>query len=90
MRRAAFLRRHGTDVVRVRKLLRNDLQEYKSVTDAVTHAEMFREGFMISEYHCENSATSPTVGASKTANQLMNIKVLRQHLFLLIIREQSA
>lgn len=71
---AAFLRRHGTDVVRVRKLLRNDLQEYKSVTDAVTHAEMFREGFMISEYHCENSATSPTVGASKTANQLMNIK----------------
>ena len=29
---------------------------------------------MISEYHCENSATSPTVGASKTANQLMNIK----------------
>ena len=71
---AAFLRRHGTDVVRVRKLLRNDFQEYKSVTDAVTHAEMFREGFMISEYHCENSATSPTVGASKTANQLMNIK----------------
>ena len=71
---AAFLRRHGTDVVRVRKLLRDDIDEYKAVTDAVTNAEMFRDGFMISIYNCENSETSPTVGASKTANQLMNIK----------------
>ena len=58
----------------MRKLLRNDIDEYKAVTDAVTNAEMFRDGFMISIYNCENSETSPTVGASKTANQLMNIK----------------
>ena len=38
---AAFLRRNGADVSRVRKLFREDAQEYKARADAVSQAEIY-------------------------------------------------
>ncbi|MDE7250244.1 MAG: DHH family phosphoesterase, partial [Lachnospiraceae bacterium] len=45
---AAFLRRNGADVTRVRKLFREDAIEYKTKADAVSQAEIYRNAFAIS------------------------------------------
>ncbi len=45
---AAFLRRNGADVTRVRKLFRDDAAEYKAKADAVSQAEIYRRFYAIS------------------------------------------
>ena len=45
---AAFLRRSGADVTRVRKLLRDDLKSYQARADAVRTAHIYRNCFAIS------------------------------------------
>ena len=50
---AAFLRRHGADVTRVRKMLRNDMDEYKAVAHAVSRAEVYRDAFAIAIFNGE-------------------------------------
>ena len=49
---AAFLRRNGADVTRVRKLFREGAAEYKAKADAVSQAEIYKQCFAISE--CTN------------------------------------
>ena len=70
---AAFLRRNGTDVTRVRKLFRENAAEYKARADAVSHAEIYRENFAISVCHGKN-LQSPTVTGAQAANELLDIK----------------
>ena len=70
---AAFLRRNGADVTRVRKLFREDALEYKAKADAVSQAEIYRGAYAISV--CESDdLQSPTVTAAQAANELLNIK----------------
>ncbi len=70
---AAFLRRNGTDVTRVRKLFREDAVEYKTKADAVSQAEIYREEFAISV--CQSDGLeSPTIVGAQAANELLNIK----------------
>ena len=40
---AAFLRRCGADVTRVRKLFRDDVVSYRTKADAVSHAQIFMD-----------------------------------------------
>ena len=70
---AAFLRRNGSDVTRVRKLFREDVNEYKARADAVSHAQIYREIYAISVCSAEN-LTSPTVTGAQAANELLDIK----------------
>lgn len=70
---AAFLRRNGADVTRVRKLFREDVNEYKAKADAVSQAEIYREDYAISVCEAEECA-SPTVVGAQAANELLNIK----------------
>ena len=44
---AAFLRRSGADVTRVRKLLRDDLKSYQARAEAVRTAQIYRECYAI-------------------------------------------
>lgn len=69
---AAFLRRSGADVVRVRKLFREEAVEYKARADAVSQAEIYRDAFAFSICHGEG-LRSPTVVGAQAANQLLNI-----------------
>lgn len=70
---AAFLRRCGTDVTRVRKLFREDAREYKAKADAVSQAEIYREEYAISV--CDGEGIeSPTVIGAQAANELLDIK----------------
>ncbi len=69
---AAFLRRNGADVTRVRKLFREEATEYKAKADAVSQAEIYRGAYAISV--CSGAGVqSPTVIGAQAANELLNI-----------------
>lgn len=68
---AAFLRRCGADVSRVRKMFRDDMITYKARAEAVRHAEVYRE-FAISVCPTEG-LESPTIVGAQAANELLNI-----------------
>lgn len=70
---AAFLRRNGTDVTRVRKLFRENASEYKAKADAVSQAEIYRSSYAISICPGEG-IQSPTIIGAQAANELLNIK----------------
>ena len=69
---AAFLRRCGADVTRVRKLFRDDMPSYKARAETVRHAEVFMGCYTISRCPGEN-IDSPTVVGAQAANELLNI-----------------
>lgn len=69
---AAFLRRSGADVTRVRKLLRDDLKSYQARAEAVRTAQIYSECYAIARCPSEN-LDSPTVIGAQAANELLNI-----------------
>ena len=69
---AAFLRRSGADVTRVRKLLRDNLESYKARAEAVRSAKIYRDYFAIARCPSEG-VDSPTVVGAQAANELLNI-----------------
>lgn len=69
---AAYLRRCGAEVTRVRKLMRNDMNAYKARAEAIRHAEVYRGAFAISVCPADN-IESPTVACAQAANELLNI-----------------
>ena len=69
---AAYLRRAGAEVTRVRKMLRNDMTAYKARAEAVRHAEVYRGAFAISVCPADN-IESPTIVGAQAANELLNI-----------------
>ena len=73
---AAYLRRSGADVVRVRKMLREDMDSYKARAEAVRHAENYMGCYAISILPSEGLATPNVVGA-QAANELLNIVGVR-------------
>jgi len=73
---AAFLRRCGADVTRVRKLFREDAIEYKTRADAVSQAEIYRQYYAISTCSSEG-LQSPTIVGAQAANELLNIKGIK-------------
>jgi c-di-AMP phosphodiesterase-like protein len=70
---AAYLRRNGADVSRVRKMFREDAEDYKAKADAVSQAEIYRGSYAISYCQAEE-VSNPKVIASQAANELLNIK----------------
>ncbi len=70
---AAFLRRNGADVTRVRKLFREEAIEYKAKADAVSQAEIYKQFFAISICNAED-LPSPTIIGAQAANELLNIR----------------
>lgn len=69
---AAFLRRCGADVTRVRKLFRENVEDYRAKGEAIRNAELFREHFAISVCPSEG-LESPTVVGAQAANELLNV-----------------
>ena len=73
---ASYLKRNGADVVRVRKLFRNDMTSFKQQAEGVLAAEMFMDAFAISRVDADASE-SPTVLAAKVANELLDVDGVR-------------
>lgn len=69
---AAFLRRKGADIVRVRKMFRENITDYRAKAQAVDKAQIYRECFALSV--CDPEGTgSPTVIGAQAANELLEI-----------------
>ena len=69
---AAYLRRSGAEVTRVRKMIRNDMAAYKARAEAVRCAEVYRNAFAISV--CPSGELqSPTIVGAQAANELLNV-----------------
>ena len=73
---AAFLRRNGADVTRVRKLFRENAAEYKAKADAVGQAEIYRNDYAISVCRSDG-IQSPTIVGAQAANELLNIRGIK-------------
>ena len=73
---AAFLKRCGADVTRVRKMFREDANDYLAKAEAIHNAEIFEDFYAISECDSENTA-SPTLVCAQAANDLLNIKGIK-------------
>ena len=73
---AAFLRRCGADVTRVRKMFRDDIQSYRAKAEAIRHVETYKGCFAIAVCPTEG-VDSPTVVASQAANELLNIDSIK-------------
>lgn len=69
---AAYLRRCGAEVTRVRKMLRNDMSAYKARAEVVRHAEVYRGAFAISICPADK-IESPTIVGAQAADELLNI-----------------
>lgn len=69
---AAFLRRSGADMTRVRKMLRDNIDSYKARAEAVRTADIYRGCFAIAKCPSEG-LESPTVVGAQAANELLNI-----------------
>ncbi len=69
---AAYLRRCGAEVTRVRKMLRNDMADYKARAELMRHAEVYHGAFAISVCPADK-VESPTVVSAQSANELLNI-----------------
>lgn len=69
---AAYLRRNGADVTRIRKDFRSNMNEYKTRAHAISRAELYLDYYAITE--CPNDGVdSPTVIGAQVANELLNI-----------------
>lgn len=78
---AAYLRRSGADVTRVRKLFRDNMNDYKAKAAAIASAEVYREYFSIGVCPAEG-LPSPTIVGAQAANDLMDIAGIKASIVL--------
>lgn len=74
---AAYLRRNGADVTRVRKLFRNDFGDYKARAEAVRRAEIVLDAYAVSTLDSATGSESPTIIGAQAANELLNINGIK-------------
>ena len=78
---AAFLRRCGADITRVRKMFREEMGDYKAKAQAISQAEVFEGAFAISE--CPSDGVeNPTIVAAQAANELLEIRGIKASIVL--------
>jgi len=78
---AAYLRRSGADITRVRKLFRDEMSDYKARARAVNDAEVYEGAFAISECPADGIA-NPTIVAAQAANELLGIRGIKASVVL--------
>ena len=69
---AAFLRRNGVDVTRVRKMFREKIEDYRAKAETVHNAEIYRDHYAMSICPPEG-LESPTIIGAQASNDLLDI-----------------
>ena len=69
---AAYLKRCGADLTKVRKLFRDDKKSYKAKAEVVRDAYIYKDDFAISIFP-DIKIESPTIIGAQAANELLNI-----------------
>ncbi len=84
---AAYLRRSGADITRVRKMFRDEPEDLRARAKAIADAELFQNEYAISI--CPSEGTSqPTVVAAQAANELLNVKNVKASFVLTSYNDQ--
>ncbi|MBQ7246535.1 MAG: DHH family phosphoesterase [Lachnospiraceae bacterium] len=73
---AAYLRRCGADMARVRKLFRDGMDDFKAKADTVSSVEIFEESFAIGRCMAED-VENPTVVGAQAANELLDVRGIK-------------
>ena len=73
---AAYLRRNGADVTRVRKLFRDSVEDCKARAEIVTNSMIIDDAFAISVTP-DSVVDNPTVIGAEAANELLSIKGIK-------------
>lgn len=73
---AAFLRRCGADVTRVRKMFRDGAKEYKAKAETVRSAEIYKNAYAMGICPSEGLASPTEIGA-QAANELLGINGIK-------------
>ena len=68
---AAYLRKCGADIIKVKKWFQSDLKTYHAISDIVSNAEIINDGIAISVYDKEDEASN--VICAKAADELLTI-----------------
>lgn len=73
---AAYLKKNGADIARVRRMFRDELSDYKAKALAIQNTEIFMDEYALSV--CEpQGISSPTVAGAQAANELLNVKNIK-------------
>ncbi len=84
---AAYLRRQGADVTRIRKGFRSEMIEYKIRAEAIQHTEVYLDSYAIT--HCDGKgADSPTILGAQVANELLDIRGVKASFVLTEFKEK--
>lgn len=70
---AAFLRRCGADVSRVRKIFRERIEDYRAKGEAISNAKLYQKVYAITECPVDENMENPTVIGAQAANELLNV-----------------
>lgn len=70
---AAYLKRNGADITKVRRMFRDDIGDYKAKATAIQNTEIYKEEYAISVCTAKD-VSSPTVVGAQAANELLNVK----------------
>ena len=68
---AAYLRKYGVDIIRVKKWFQSDLESYNVIADIVKKAEVINDSIGISEY--EEKDKNANLICAKAADELLTI-----------------
>jgi c-di-AMP phosphodiesterase-like protein len=72
---AAFLKRSGADVIRVRGFFKNDMASYKAKATAVRDCQIYSDHMAISV--CPSDVENPSLVAAQAADELLNISDIK-------------
>ena len=76
---AAFLKRSGADLVRVKKIFREDIRAYRAKANTVSNVELVFDAFAFGICPAEG-LESPTIIGAQAANELLNINGVKASL----------
>ncbi len=78
---AAFLKRKGASVQRIRKIFRDSFNDFKARAGAVDSAEVYRECFALSTLD-PTGVDTPTVACAQAANTLLDVDGIKAAIVL--------
>ncbi len=84
---AAYLRRNGADMSRIRKAFRSDMDEVLFRAKAIGKTEVYRGAYAIGECNAEGME-SPTVLGAQVANELLDITGIKASFVLTPFQER--
>lgn len=84
---AAYLRRQGADVTRIRKGFRSEMMEYKIRAESIQLTEIYLDSYAISQ--CNGKGVdSPTILGAQVANELLDIQGVKASFVLTEFKEK--